>query len=199
MNTLASVLHKLLANNIVSFTFEKVDGTIRHAIGTRNLSMAENYTGTTIPTPKGEEQPNSYYDVEKMGWRSYKPENLIGIDGFVPCAPFEKKDIYTLGGEELKKEIDERKAETDNAPIDLDDIMRGFGKMPMGETKKAWKELDEDIDLVPKMPMKGSFVLPPCEIGKEHTALPLGGMLVEDFAKLVAHYVVLELVEKLTK
>ena len=79
MNTLADSLHSLLAHNIIRFTFRKVDGTIRKAIGTRNLNLARQMTKADIPSPKGEEQPNSYYDIEKMGWRSYKPNNLVSI------------------------------------------------------------------------------------------------------------------------
>ena len=81
MENLSNTLHSLLAHNIVSFTYRKVNGEIRKAVGTRNLTLAEIHTCTSIPTPKGAEQPYSYYDVEKMGWRSYKPENLISIDG----------------------------------------------------------------------------------------------------------------------
>ena len=84
MENLANSLRTLLARNIVRFTFKKVNGEIRHAIGTRNLSIAEEHTGCFIQAPKGEEQPNSYFDVEKMGWRSYKPELLISIDGIEP-------------------------------------------------------------------------------------------------------------------
>ena len=81
MENLSDTLHSLLAHNIVYFTYRKVNGEIRKAIGTRNLTLAEIHTGTSIPTPKGAEQPYSYYDVEKMGWRSYKPENIISING----------------------------------------------------------------------------------------------------------------------
>jgi hypothetical protein len=60
MNELATALHTLLAHNIVSFTFRKVNGEIRHAVGTRNLDIARNHTGEYIPNPKGTEQPNSF-------------------------------------------------------------------------------------------------------------------------------------------
>ena len=81
MNEIATALHSLLAHNIVRFTFEKVNGEIRHAIGTRNLTLAELHTGNNIPKPKGYENPTAYYDVEACGWRSYREENLISIDG----------------------------------------------------------------------------------------------------------------------
>ena len=81
MENLNSALHSLLAHNIVRFTFKKVNGEIRHAIGTRNLTLAELHTGNNIPKPKGYENPTAYYDVEACGWRSYREENLISIDG----------------------------------------------------------------------------------------------------------------------
>lgn len=84
MNEIATALHSLLAHNIVRFTFEKVNGEIRHAIGTRNLTLAENHIGCEIPKPKGYENPTAYYDIGVCGWRSYKPENLISIDGVYP-------------------------------------------------------------------------------------------------------------------
>ena len=81
MENLNSALHSLLAHNIVRFTFKKVNGEIRHAIGTRNLTLAELHTGNNIPKPKGYENPTAYYDVEACGWRSYREKNLISIDG----------------------------------------------------------------------------------------------------------------------
>ena len=71
MNELATALHTLLAHNVVSFTYRKVNGEIRNATGTRNLALVETQTGISVPTPKGKEQPNSYYDINVMGWRSY--------------------------------------------------------------------------------------------------------------------------------
>ena len=191
MKDIASALHSLLAHNIVSFTFRKVDGTIRHAIGTRNLVLAEIHTCTSIPTPKGEEQPNSYYDVEKMGWRSYKPENLISIDGVYARedTDFAKKpttpNVETKKGELPKREIPVVKP--------TDGIGSLFGGIGFGG----------DTDFIPiSTPKEKRFndgkIHPPVatERGIE---LPVGSVPVEDFAKMVAHYVVDEIVERLTR
>lgn len=202
MNEIASALHSLLAHNIVSFTFRKVDGTIRKAIGTRNLVLAEIHTCTTIPTPKGEEQPNSYYDVEKMGWRSYKPENLISIDGVYARedTDFAKKpttpNVETKKGELPKREIPLVKP-TDGGDLrkpDINAIIGGlFGGIGFGE----------DTDFIPiPTPNEKRF-----NDGKTHTPvatergfeIPLGGVPVEEFAKMVAHYMVEELVTRLTR
>jgi hypothetical protein len=185
MKEIANTLHTLLAHNIVYFTFRKVNGEIRHAVGTRNLAIAENYTSQYIARPLGEEQPNSYYDVEKMGWRSYKPENLISIDGVVartdtdfakkPTSPNEPKK-----GELPKREIPISKPMGGGADIDnLGGLLccppYGFGGgIPKEEIRKSMEDLDKDIKLV-----------------------PLGGVSVDDFAKLVAHYAVEEFINRL--
>jgi hypothetical protein len=202
MKGIASTLRDLLAHNIVSFTYEKVNGEIRHAVGTRNLTLAEIHTGNIIPTPKGEEQPNSYYDVEKMGWRSYKPENLISIDGVYARedTDFAKKPTLlneppkeTKKGELPKREIPISKP-TENGSDVFDKILGGlFGGIGFGR----------DTDFIPTpAPSEKRF-----NDGKIHTPvttergieLPVGGVPVEDFAKMVAHYVVEEIVERLTR
>ena len=202
MNEIADALHTLLAHNIVSFTYQKVNGEIRHAIGTRCLVLAEIHTGATIPTPKGEEQPNSYYDVEKMGWRSYKPENLISIDGVYARddTDFAKKPT-TPNVETKKPELPKREIPTSkpmgNGGADINKILGGifggFG-MPMGEIRKSMEDLDKDI--VIGAPAHSPKVGTPTATEKG-IALPLNEISVDDFAKLVAHYVVDELVNRL--
>lgn len=202
MNEIADALHTLLAQNIVSFTFRKVNGEIRHAKGTRNLTIAENATGVCISTPKGEEQPNSYYDVEKMGWRSYKPENLISIDGVYARedTDFAKKPT-TPNVETKKPELPKREIPTSkpmgNGGADINKILGGifggFG-MPMGEIRKPMEDLDKDI--VIGAPAYSPKVGTPTATEKG-IELPLGSVSVEDFAKMVAHYVVDELVSRI--
>ena len=202
MNEIANTLHTLLAQNIVFFTFRKVNGEIRHAKGTRNILAAENYTSQYISRPKGEEQPNSYYDVEKMGWRSYKPENLISIDGVLPRT--EKPTLLNEPQKETKKPEPPKREIPINKPtekgvanIDFDKILGGmfggFG-MPMGEIRKPMGDLDKDITI--GNPPYGKFVGTPTGTEKG-VALPLNEISVEDFAKMVAHYVVEELVSRI--
>lgn len=193
MNEIANALHTLLAHNIVSFTFHKVNGEVRHAKGTRNLDLARAHTGEYIPNPVYGEQPNSYYDVEKMGWRSYKPENLISIDGVVARTDteFAKKPTLpneppkeTKKGELPKREIPISKP-MGNGGADIDKFGIGglFGGMfggsgipiPMDEIRKSMDELDKDIEIVP--------------LAEKTTA--------DEFARLVAHYVVEEFISRL--
>ena len=195
MNEIATALHTFLANNIVSFTFRKVNGEIRHAKGTRNLDIARNHTGEYIPNPRGEEQPNSYYDVEVMGWRSYKPENLISIDGFKigwPSAESTKKPELPKREIPVSKPMGNGGADINKV---LGGIFGGFG-MPMGEIHKPMGDLDKDIII--GAPAHSPKVGTPTATEKG-TELPLGSVSVEDFAKMVAHYVVEELITRLTR
>ena len=210
MNEIATTLRTLLATNIISFTFRKVNGEIRHAKGTRNLDLARAHTGEHIPNPVYGEQPYSYYDVEAMGWRSYKPENLISIDGVVartdtdfakkPTSPNEPKK-----GELPKREIPVKFHTADGTdipigtaktlgnptceelpigngksvrvkmqPVDLSGLFGGIG-IPIGEIRKSMDELDKDIEIVP--------------LAEKTTA--------DEFARLVAHYVVEEFINRL--
>ena len=191
----------------MSFTFHKVNGEVRHAKGTRNLDLARAHTGEYIPNPVYGEQPNSYYDVEKMGWRSYKPENLISIDGVVartdtdfakkPTSPNEPKK-----GELPKREIPISKPMGGGADIDKFGIGGLFGGMfggsgipiPMDEIRKSMEDLDKDI--VIGAPAHSPKVGTPTATEKG-IELPLGGVSVDDFARLVAHYVVEEFINRL--
>lgn len=59
-----------MKKGVVSFSFTKIDGSIRKAIGTLKYALA------TV----GKESSNSvltYFDLEANGWRSAKIENII--------------------------------------------------------------------------------------------------------------------------
>ena len=70
-------LRKAMAQGIVKFYFQKVDGSIREAFGT----LAKNL----IPATQGEsnrkrnDTVQTYYDSEKCDWRCFKVANLIRI------------------------------------------------------------------------------------------------------------------------
>ena len=133
MTTLATTLRDLLAHNIVRFTFAKRDGSIRNAIGTRNLSLADNYSGYSIPRPKGAEQPNSYYDLEKNGWRSYVPENLVSIDEVIPCPQHQHTQPKAETPAEERKPLS-----TEDFFGDLNGIVKMmFGGIPLADNTPA--------------------------------------------------------------
>lgn len=70
------ILIKRMKTEIVTFTFTKVDGTIRIARGTLRNDVLPQTKGIGRPTP---ENIQVYYDVDKKSWRSFKKDNLIGI------------------------------------------------------------------------------------------------------------------------
>lgn len=207
MNEIENTLRSLLRNNIVVFTFRKVNGEIRHAKGTRNLTLASAYTDTRIPTPTGDMQPNSYYDVESNGWRSWKTGCVISIDGVVARTDtdFAKKpttpNVETKKGELPKREIPISGGKPMGGGADIDNLggllgglLGGFGGgIPMGEIRKSMDELDKDI--VIGAPAHSPKVGTPAftDKGLEMET----GVAVEDFAKMVAHYVVEELVSRI--
>lgn len=194
---LNNTLRNLLAKNIVRFTFVKLDGTIRHAVGTRNLDLARAYLHAKpetrdfeIPTPTGEEKPYSYYDLEKKGWRSYKPENLKSIDGFEPIpsvreTPVERKPVSTPTPKvELPKVELPKGGEIPTGGKFGGGIgMGGFGGgMPIAPT--------------PTPTNIGGKVGTPTPVDGG-MAMPVGGIPIEVFARMVAKYVVEELATRL--
>lgn len=59
---------------VVSFAYEKTDGSLRHAKGTLRDVVA-------LVKGMGKETPSTvrYYDLEAVGFRSFRIENLITI------------------------------------------------------------------------------------------------------------------------
>ena len=69
-----------LRGHIVHFTYYRKDGSIREAIGTRNLAIAERRVGHKIPKPTGPRNVLAYYDIVADAWRSFIAENVCSID-----------------------------------------------------------------------------------------------------------------------
>lgn len=64
-----------LRAGVVRFSYEKADGTLRHAVGTLRTSAEFVRTGQTPDNGK----TIKYYDLEAKGFRSFKVENFIII------------------------------------------------------------------------------------------------------------------------
>lgn len=82
-NANADVLRERLSHGVVVFTYRTKSGCRRKAIGTRNLDLARRM-GYYVPTANrrtGRRNPNCYFDLERGWWRSFRPENVISIDG----------------------------------------------------------------------------------------------------------------------
>ena len=219
---LANHLHNLMKRNIVEFTFRKKDGTIRHARGTRNLEIASVALGYAVRIPKGEEQPNSYYDLDKDGWRSYIPANVMSIDRIVPMPSVSEMVREVYGNEKPKNE--ERKAVgvgigvgggfgvgggSESKPKDKGEIPFGTaigGGIPIGlGVGLGSKELGEEIKRLAQSVGNGKEK--PIVVGApipqlNGIAVPIEGvggeqLTIDDFARLIAKYAVEELVNRL--
>lgn len=83
-------LKELLNENVVSFTFKKVNGEERTAFGTRavlnNREFASepmiNFTENDLPKGTGTENNDviKYWDLEKRAWRSCRVDSVISIN-----------------------------------------------------------------------------------------------------------------------
>ena len=83
-------LKDILENNVVIWTFTKVNGESRQTIGTRavlndsEFSINEHVNFTQYDLPKGIKTVNddiiTYWDLEKFGWRSCKINSIVSID-----------------------------------------------------------------------------------------------------------------------
>lgn len=217
-NNITKALLALLNKSIVSFTYRKVDGTIRNAVGTRNLCLACQSLGISIPMPKsGKENPTAYYDLEKGAWRSFKGENVLSINGveisqikgikndrIVPVGSMEEVEIPISGIGGFGGGMP---SHTDNLP--MSEIGKGGfgGGIPLGgfgggigigsgTDKPKGEPTNFDLGKIGKA-ISGMVGTPTFE--KDGLALPIGSVSIDDFAKLVAKYVVDLLVYRLTK
>ena len=77
------LLEKKMLKEAVKFQYRKKDGTIRDAVGTRNLKMMVQEDGKQyeFKTTGKPECPTTlgYWDLEKKAWRSLILTNFIGL------------------------------------------------------------------------------------------------------------------------
>lgn len=99
----AEEIKKALENGIAAFWFEKTDGTLRHALGTRNAAIIEQWKEMNLDDDERVADLNnqrntfrrrnasetSFFDLEarnkttgeiQPAWRSFVSERAIGID-----------------------------------------------------------------------------------------------------------------------
>lgn len=66
---------KKIANiSALCFVYKKKDGTIRKAVGTRNVVVARYYGFEPELKGSGRSSPNSYFDFQRNDWRCYSDE-----------------------------------------------------------------------------------------------------------------------------
>jgi len=69
---------RMMRGEVVRFCYQKLNGEIRYAVGTlQSDAVIANITGTG--TPKRFFGMFAYIDLQKMEWRGFKEERLIGI------------------------------------------------------------------------------------------------------------------------
>ena len=74
-------LYRKLCTSTVTFEYIKNDGSIRHSIGTLSVSQIP---AQQIPSGRGagrtkNSNAQTYYDMDKNAWRSFKRANLVSI------------------------------------------------------------------------------------------------------------------------
>lgn len=198
-NSLVETLRTLLKTNIVCFTYKKVNGEIRVARGTRNLSIAS-ALGYSVPTPKNEEQPYSYYDLDCEGWRSYRPENLISIDGVIARTDTIFAKTPTIPNE-IPVEKKEKPVVVVGAPVHTPVKEIPVGGVPKEEIHKAMEDLGKEISFAPIGGLFGGFDKGTPVGGKTGGTItsPQGEYTsIDQFARLVAKYVADEIISRIT-
>lgn len=75
---LETLKKRMMRGEVVRFAYEKVDHSIRIAVGTlQEHAVKANVEGSGIP--KRFFGMFAYLDLEKMQWRGFREENFIGI------------------------------------------------------------------------------------------------------------------------
>lgn len=79
-----STFVNMLRSDVVEFQFEKKDGTIRTAYGTRNPKIIADKIGASTSTTikgKSSDKPGlvTYFDMEKVQFRCFAEERFLGV------------------------------------------------------------------------------------------------------------------------
>lgn len=75
---LETLKKRMMRGEVVRFCYQKLDGTIRYAIGTLQVDAVQSHiNGGGIP--KRYQGMFAYLDLQKMAWRGFKEERIIGI------------------------------------------------------------------------------------------------------------------------
>lgn len=95
-------LRDLLSKDIVNFTFVKLDGSKRKAVGTRNIDIVRAIGGNS-QVPKGVRVPSprvlTFWDLQKKAWRCCRKDRIISIGKHYPWNGKE----FTENSEELSE------------------------------------------------------------------------------------------------
>lgn len=78
---LSQELRESLKRSVVKFSYEKTNGELREAYGTRNPHNIEQTNGE-LPKGTGHEKEGvvAYWDLKSNGWRSCREDKIVSID-----------------------------------------------------------------------------------------------------------------------
>lgn len=72
-----------LASGVYRFSYFKIDGSIREAVGTLNFDLIpEEHHPKSLSAARSDSSENSsfcYYDIDARGWRSFRIDLFIGF------------------------------------------------------------------------------------------------------------------------
>ena len=74
--------HILKTENVVNFSYQKKNGELRHARGTKKLDRIKSIDENAIPSGEGTPKTGviAYFDLDKLAWRSFQEESLVSIE-----------------------------------------------------------------------------------------------------------------------
>jgi len=78
MENLNEILKNRLFNEVVSFEFQKIDGSIRKAVGTLKSEHLPQISNSSKERKKNDDI-QVFFDMEKFQWRSFRKDTLIRI------------------------------------------------------------------------------------------------------------------------
>lgn len=73
-------LKEALESGVVNFTFKKVNGETRKAVGTTNPTILETHKATPKGTGIAPAGTIPFFDLEKKEWRSTRTTAVVSID-----------------------------------------------------------------------------------------------------------------------
>ena len=70
---------RMMRGEVVRFCYQKLDGSIRYAVGTLQSDAVKANVAEAQEIPKRFYGMFAYIDLQKMAWRGFKVERIIGI------------------------------------------------------------------------------------------------------------------------
>jgi len=133
------IMRKLLRDNVLTFEFQKRDGSIRKAHGTLHPDFLPPIKGTGGPKPAYQ---MVYYDLDKFAWRSFRSFKFIKILKKEPVTDDIVADFM------LKKEEEEKKRAKERSMKEREE--RARKRMKEEDEKEYRKEFEPEMEKTEK-------------------------------------------------